>query len=157
MWPLTKKSVKQELQGIKTLRVNGLPFTIRRVNPLLDFNSENMPQIFSSFVSKRKGEAPPPTTAELSKIRQQVANVLEAGIVTPELVPVGKNEKRGKEDGITVEDIMRDEDTATRLYIEIITHTLNRFRGLKSVFFSIGTRLALSTAWQKSSLVAPLK
>ena len=148
MWPLTKKSAKQQLQGHKTLRVNGLPYTIRRVNPLLDFSADNMPQIFASFVSKRKAEGLP--EVEAHKLKEQMAAVLEAGIVTPALVAVGKGDKRGKEDGITVEDIMRDEDTAGRLYLEIMLHSLNRFRGLKSVFFSIRTRLLLYTAWQKS-------
>lgn len=149
MWPLT--NLKARLQGHKTLRVNGLPFTIRRVNPLLDFSADNMPQIFSAFVSKRKAEAPQPTPQEMQKARQQMASVLEAGIVLPELIPVGKGDRRGREEGITTDDIMRDEDTAARLYLEIMLHSLNRFRGLKGVFFSIRTRLWLYIEWRKNT------
>ena len=59
----------------------------------------------------------------------------EAGLVEPELVPIGIGEFRGKEAGITVEDIFRDEQTGIKLYWEIIQHSLLRFRGIKELFF----------------------
>jgi len=75
---------------------------------------------------------------------------VQAGLVKPELVPVGKGDQRGKEDGITVDDIFRDEDLAIKLYIEILAHSLNRFKGMRGLFFSIRIKHLLSTEWRKS-------
>ena len=47
----------------------------------------------------------------------------------------GKGEKRGKEPGITAEDLFRDPEMGGRLYAAIMEHSLVRLRGMKKVFF----------------------
>jgi hypothetical protein len=125
---------KEQLQGHKIVKVCTSKFVIRRINPLLDFNLESMPQIFSSFQTRRKTEKAP---YDPKLIVEQMMRVVEKGLVSPELVPVGVGDKRGKEDGITVEDIFRDEECGFKLYSEIMFHSLNKFSGLKKVFFSM--------------------
>ena len=132
----SKNPTKETLQGRKAVTVCGSKFVIRRINPLLDFPMERMPQVFTSFVSKRKQAETLPQ--DQKKILEEMRLVVEAGLVDPELVP------RGKE-GITVEDIFRDTDCGVRLYWEILWHSMYRLKGLKGVFFSIGKRLLLST------------
>lgn len=130
---------KQELQGHKKIRVCNSNFTIRRINPLIDFDAEHMPQIFTSFQSARKTDKTP---YDSKAIIAQMMKVVEAGLVDPPLVPVGKGAEKGKENGITIEDIFRDEDCGVRLYSEIMLHSLNKFSGLKKLFFSVKVRLA---------------
>lgn len=132
-------STKAELQGHKKVKVCHSQFTIRRINPLLDFDLEHMPQIFTSFQSNRKTDKSP---YDPKVLLEQMMRVVEAGVVDPPLACVGKGAARGKEEGITVEDIFRDEECGYKLYSEIMLHSLNRFSGLKKVFFSVKTRLA---------------
>lgn len=137
---------KEELQGHKRITICGSKFTIRKINPIIDFDLEHIPQIFSSFQSARKTEK---TAYSESSLMQQMHRVVEAGLVDPPLVPVGKGDKRGKESGITVEDIFRDEEVGCKLFSEIMIHSLNRFRGMKKVFFSAKIRLEFFINWLK--------
>lgn len=137
---------KEKLQGSKTIKVCTSRFTIRRINPLLDFGLEHMPQVFTSFQSARKTDKSP---YDPKAIVEQMMRVVEAGVVEPPLVPVGKGDKRGHEDGLTVEDLFRDEECGFKLYSEIMLHSLNKFSGLKKVFFSLKMRLLWFIAWLK--------
>jgi len=134
---------KEELQGIKEVKVCHSKFKIRRINPLLDFELDHMPQIFTGFQSQRKTDKTPFNS---KNVVEQMMRVVEAGVVEPALVPVGAGGKRGKEDGITVEDIFRDDECGYKLYTEIMLHSLNRFTGLKKVFFSVKIKLAYCIA-----------
>jgi len=142
MWPFGNRASKEKLQGWKRVKVNGSRYVIRKLNPLLDFPADRMPQIFSSFISRRPFDPEKLTPEARARLQEDLQTVLEAGVIKPSLVSVGKGDKRGKEDGITADDLMRD-DTGVKLYIEIITHSLNMFKGLKGVFFSLKTRLSL--------------
>jgi hypothetical protein len=128
---------KEKLQGHKTLSILGQKFVIRKINPVMDFLPEQMPNLFTGHNSKRDIGA----TFSPKVLLEQMQRIVEAGVVSPELVPIGKGDRRGKEDGLTVEDLFRDEEIGAKLYIEIMLHSLNRFRGLKSLFFSLKNRL----------------
>ena len=130
---------KAKLNGYKTVKVCSSKFVIRRINPVLDFDLEHMPQIFTGFQTQRKTDKTP---FDNKAVVAQMMRVVEAGLVDPPLAPVGAGVKRGKEDGITIEDIFRDEECGYKLYTEIMLHSLNKFSGLKKVFFSIKIRLA---------------
>lgn len=147
MWPFSKKVSRAALEGHKTVTIHGHKFVIRKVNPLLDFTDESMPQIFSAYITRRK-EAEP-RGGSLARIKRDVAVMLEAGLVEPKLV-------KDPKEGITVLDLMRDEETCSKLYVEIVAHTLNRFRGLKGVFFSQQTRRALLIALQSAMVADPV-
>lgn len=149
MWPFSSKPDKASLAGLRTVRVNGGTYVIRKVNPLMDFSMENMPQIFSSFQSRRKRPDAPDVSDSAKALRDMYAMV-QAGVVEPELVPVGKGDQRGKEEGITVEDLFRDSSTGPQLYWEILAHSLNRYKGLRGAYFLARTRFTLSTAWRRS-------
>lgn len=143
MW-LLGKTDKASLQGYKTLVIHGHRFVIRKVNPWLDFRDDNMPQIFTAYVQRRKATEPTaPTEKQIRGLHEDVKSMIKAGLVSPALSESDK-------DGITVDDIMRDDDTASKLYWEIMIHSLNRFRGIKGVFFSVRLRYALSTSWRNA-------
>lgn len=129
---------KEKLQGHKAVKIDGQKFIIRKINPILDFTPEQMPQIFTAMTSRRDISQ----TVSPKVVLDQMMRIVEAAVVCPELVPVGKGESKGREAGLTVEDIFRDEETGSRLFAEIMIHSLNRFKGLKSLFFSIKTRLS---------------
>jgi len=128
---------KAKLQGHKSVKIDGQKFIIRKINPVLDFMPEQMPQIFTAMSSRRDMSQ----TVNPKVILDQMMRIVEAAVVCPALIPVGKGESKGREAGLTVEDIFRDEETGSRLFAEVMIHSLNRFKGLKSLFFSVKTRL----------------
>jgi hypothetical protein len=118
-----------------------MKFLIKKINPLIDFSSDKMPQIFTDILNQRKEDVNRTrTTAELIKLQQDMYSIIEAGVVDPVLVPVGSGDTKGKEDGITVEDLFRNPDIGYGLYSIILDHSLNKFRGIKKLFFSIKTK-----------------
>ncbi len=144
------QKLKEKLADIKKIRVGGMKFTIKRINPLIDFTSDKMPQIFTDILTNRKEDInKTKTPADLIRAQSDMYAVIEAGVIAPPLVPIGANDQRGKEDGITVEDLFRDPEIGYGLYMEILNHSLNRFRGLKRVFFSIKTKYLLCMAQRK--------
>src|ERR1041385_2347733 len=149
MWPFSKEPTKQELAGLKEVKVNGGEDTIRKLNPLMDFDSSAMPQIFTTYQTRRK-KTEEPTPMDAAKVMRDMMNVVAVGVVKPELAPVGKGELRGKEDGITVEDLFRDGSTGPALYWEIVVHSLNRFKGVRGAIFLAQTKRMLFTAWRQS-------
>ena len=153
MWrwlsPFSRRLAKGDLEDVKTIWVNSFKFKIRKINPLLDFPSDKMPQIFTDFTSRRQRKEEPGID-QARRQQRDMYTMIEAGLVDPKLVPIGLGEKRGKEDGLTVEDVFRDADVGAKLYFEILAHSLCRFRGMKGVFFSTLLKRRLYTAWQKS-------
>lgn len=150
------KPDKSKLQGHLAVVVNGHRFVIRRVNAWLDFTEQNMPQIFTAFVPRRKAaEVTLPTEKQIKRIADDMRVMLEAGLVEPALVPVGQGEKRGHEDGITVDDILRDEESSQKLYWAIVAHSLNRYKGLRGLFFSIKLKYALWMSLQSATPSSP--
>ena len=138
MWPFDKCPTKEALQGHKTLRIGGFVFKIKKINPIVDFPANKIPQIFSSFISRRKVEKKTLNEAEIRKIQYDVYDVIKAGLIEPKLDPKG----------IAVEDLFRYEDIGTQLYIEIIAHSLNRFRGLRGFFLLAKIKHVLLTSLQ---------
>lgn len=134
MWPFGRNPTKAELQAHRVVKVGGYTFTIRRVSPLLDFEPERMPQIFSAAVTRRKvREDKPQDVSETRRIIEDMVAIIEAGVVAPRLVKVGSGAKRGAEDGITAEDIVRWEDIGAQLYQEIIAWSLGKYRGWRGL------------------------
>ena len=148
---------KEKLQRHKTVKVFGDRYVIRKINPLLDFSYDTMPQIFSSFISKRPVTETVPHPSQIQKAMKEMKLIVQVGLVNPKLVPVGKGEKYRQEDGITIDDLFVDTELGTRLYLEILAHSLNQFKGLKGLFFSLRTRHSLFTEWRKNMANDPLK
>lgn len=140
MWFFSKKPSKERLRQYKTVKISGMRFVIKKINPLIDFSSDKMPQLFTAFTSRRK---PDPnrklTEVELRKHQEDMKNIISAGLVP---------EKIDKD--IDIEDIMSDEYISLKLYTEILIHSLNRFRGLKGLFFSKKLRHIMFIEYQKN-------
>ena len=135
------KPSKKKLRQYKTIRLAGMKFIIKKINPIVDFPQGKMPQIFTSFISRRKVEGEQPVSeAILRKNQEDMKNVIQAGLIEPKL----------SDEGIHIDDILADSVLALKLYTEIITHSLNRFRGLKGVFFSRKIRRTFYSEWQKN-------
>lgn len=147
MWPFSKKVTKERLRQYKTIKISGMKFVIRKLNPLFDFSLDKMPQIFSSHMSNRKvDETKPVNEATLKRNQEDMKNVIVAGLIDPDLT-----------DKVSIEDIMGDSGLALKLYTEIIIHSLNMFKGVKGLFFSIKLRRAFSIEYQKSMEKAQTK
>lgn len=144
MWPFSRTNCKDVLQGKKFVRVNGLRFTIRKLNPLIDFESSKMPQIFTMFQSRRK--TPQDQEVNQERVLKDMMAIVEAGLIKPELVPVAKTNE-----GVTVEDLFRDMDTGVKLYWEILAHSLNRFRGIRGFFLLMKIRYTLYMQWRQNT------
>lgn len=135
------------MQGHKRLTLKGQRFVIRKLNPMIDFAPEKMPQIFSAHNPRRKAPATPPEIDE-KKVMSDMMMIVEAGTVgivgaKSEVVPlasVGKGDQKGREDWITVEDLFRDQEVGLKLYREIMVHALDHFSGIRKVFFYLLTR-----------------
>lgn len=154
----TESRRKKRLLGLKDVTVNGMKFTIKRVNPLMDFPADKVPQLFTDSPSFKSVDISKSLTPlQVENIRLMVLAYIQAGVVEPRLVPVGKGEKRGKEDGITAEDLFRDPTMGMKLYFEILDNSLNVFRGLKGLFFSIKTKLWLSISLRVGMGASQLK
>lgn len=137
-----------QLRGYKKVKISGWEFTIRKLNPIVDFEPTKMPQIFTAFQSMRKVEGGPIEERQ-KKIEEDLKEIVFKGVVFPELVRAASGEKRGKEGGITADDLFRDPEVGYKLYTEIIAHSLNQFKGLKGVFFSLKIKQLLLTQWRE--------
>lgn len=140
MWFRRNPSL-ESLRGIKRVKIKGVKFTIRRVNPLMDFPSDKLPQLFTEITTRRSQDLKTFSPQQMEIFRDQMLAYVQAGVVEPALVASGRGDARGKEDGITAEDLFRDPDMGMRLYFEIVHNSLNVFTGFKGVFFSIKKRL----------------
>lgn len=133
------KPTTEKLRQYKKIKLSGMKFIIKKLNPLVDFPSGRMPQIFTYFVSRRKAEEPVINEAVLRKNLEDMKAVIVAGVVRPEI-----GEK------IQIEDILANSVLALKLYTEIIIHSLNMFKGVKGLFFSVKTRRAFYTEYRKN-------
>lgn len=155
MWLLSKKPTQERLRQHKTLKISGMKFVIRKINPLVDFPVDKMPQIFSSFITRRKTTPEEQINeATLRKSQDDMKNIIAAGLVKPEVTfePV-----KPKDNKIAIDDIMSDSVLALKLYTEIIVHSLNMFKGLKGVFFSVRTKRAFYLSYRKNLENYPMK
>ena len=48
MWPFNKKSTVEQLLGYKKIKINGMWFTIKRINPRVDFKADEIPMYFTN-------------------------------------------------------------------------------------------------------------
>ena len=136
-----RKPSKEKLRQYKTVKFAGMRFVIRKLNPIVDFSQGKMPQIFTSFISKRKPEGNQPISESiLRKNQEDMKAVIQAGLIEPKF----------SDEGINIDDILADSVLALKLYTEIIVHSLNVFRGLKGLFFSRKTKRLFYSEWQKN-------
>lgn len=145
MWPFTRAATPEQIRGYKKIRVNGMRFVIRKLNPMIDFPDDKMPQIFTSYVSRRPAPAVPPETTEVERQRakEEMCAIIQAAVVEPALV------REDAKDGLKPMDLFRDPTMGVKLYFEVLAHALNRFSGVKGQFFFLRIKLWLWTRWLK--------
>lgn len=131
LWLFRREPRKEELQAHRKVGLGPYSFTIRRINPFLDFEPDRMPQIFALPRRKPEREDAPVKPAEARRMIEDMVAVLEAGVVSPRLVPVGRGSKKANEEGITAEDLLRWDDIGALLYTEIIAWSLVKYRGVR--------------------------
>ena len=148
-WLFGRSLNKARLLNHKRLVIDGTPFVIRPVNPLLDFQDGTMPAIFTDFT--RNNYVPDwNNPASVKKMRTDMMAVVKAGLISP-----------SKADGIEVEDLFRDDELGYKLYLAVLEHSLLRFRGLKKLFFSLTKTCLRPIIWLKlmgkGPAISPLK
>lgn len=134
-------SLLSKIRQHRTVKISGIKYKIRKINPILDFPQGKMPQIFSSFESRRKvDENQKVNDAVIRRSYEDMKGMIIAGLIKPKL---------GEE--IKIDDIMCDAEIAFKLYAEILIHSLNRFsNSWRGVFFSRKLRRLLFTQWHKN-------
>ena len=151
------EKLKSKFLDLKTVKLSGIKFVIKRINPLLDLPSNKIPTCFTDFISARKTtEVPKLSQKELEALYDLMSYVIKAGVYSPKLLPVDK-ENPYKEKGLTIKDIFLDEMLAYQLYIEIMAHACFRFSTVGKIFFSKGIKRWLSTIWPRSIVGLPSK
>lgn len=133
-----------KLRGHKTVKINGWKFVIKKVNPFVDFQSDRLPLVFSGVSDSAAPKEEEPKTSEgkahqYERMRKGMSEMILAGVVEPEIAPAGESAP------LTVDDLFRDPSVGVRLYYAIIDHSLNKFKGMSNVFFSLAVRLWYST------------
>src|SRR4030067_985141 len=105
-----QKTAKEILLKLKKIKVNGMLFTIKAINPLLDFSADKIPQIFTDFISIRKSDPHIISPEYIKKMQQDMHATIYAGVVEPKL------SQNGSKDGnITPEDLFRDPSMGVKL------------------------------------------
>ena len=145
MWPFSRTATKENLQQWKRIKINGWAFTIRKLNPLLDFPGDKMPGLFTDIPPSRRGKETVPVPGAESKTLDNMRLIISKGVVSPVIAM-----KEDNSTAICVDDLFRDGDTAARLYIEIVAYSLTVFRGVRGLFFWAKIRQSLYTEWEKS-------
>lgn len=138
---------KAALEGHKSVKLGGAVYTIRKINPMVDFPPDKMPSIFTSHQSARKVDPARAVEANAKKGLEDMMAIVKAGLVSP-------NVSDPKSD-VTVADIFRVPEHGAELYLAILDHTLNRFTGLRKVFFSRRIRASFWTAYQAATEPVP--
>ena len=156
MWPFSsltpEEKLKERLLDLKKIKVGGMKFTIKKINPLLDFPSDKIPQIFTDYYARRQN--PKDFSQEdLERLDENIKPILKAGIYKPDIIPIDK-ENRWKEKGLTIEDLFIDRELAYTLFGAILNHSLVQFKGFEKVFFSIRQKLMQLTAWLRGIQLA---
>ena len=141
MWPFSRKPTAEVLRGHKKVRIGGFGFTIRKLNPLLDFPPDRMPQVFAASYRENPGKPKKPVENEARRMVDDMMATIEAGVVEPKLTPL--KAKNTPPNSITAKDIIYQQDVGARLYVEIVAHSLNRYRGFRGAVFLALTRRVL--------------
>ncbi len=156
MWPFSLKTpeekLKERLLNLKKIKVGGMKFTIKKINPLLDFPSDKIPQIFTDYYARRQ-DPKDFSQKDLENLDENIKPILKAGIYKPNIIPIDK-ENRWKEKGLTIEDLFIDRELAYKLFNEILNHSLIQFRGFGMVFFSIRQKLMQLMVWLRGIQLA---
>lgn len=120
MWPFSK-SLDSVLNKTKTVRIFGVKFTLKKVDPtnFLD-GSKVMIQLYDTYkVEKNPSEAT--NNSVMQKVKDHYKDIFMAAVVEPKL---RRNEKTA--DGLLVDNLFTEWDLAHELYGQIMAHTYGK-------------------------------
>lgn len=113
--------------GQKLVSVGEMTYTIRQVQTA-DFAPGRVPLYITNPAALR--------TQPLSRLQREQMQIVAAGVVEPRLVPNGMGRARGREAGVTVEELFRDPEHAHDLFVEIVAHSVTPYRpGLMAILW----------------------
>lgn len=115
-----RKKLEDIILDTKTIRIKGVKFVLRKIN-VLDYLEGNrvLQEVFKSSRDLSSGN--PASALNDKKVKEQFAQVLCAGIVSPKLSLTDDPEK-----GLHVEKLFVDWDMVNRLYEQIILFTYGK-------------------------------
>lgn len=124
MWPFSK-DLKKVLYATKKIKVCGIIFLIRKINPMDYLAGANV--LTTSFDTYSETKDPNKTTNP-NKIKKHYSEVILASVVEPKL------SRSQNEDGIYIDHLFTDWDLAIGLYEKIIEFSYGK-KKLKSLGF----------------------
>jgi hypothetical protein len=118
------RHLKDVVLSQRRVRVKGIWFKIRKINPLdyLD-GSKAAIQTFELYSSGKGNQI---DEVNMKKVKEHYADVLLAGVVTP------KMSRKDDGSGFYIQDLFNDWDLVERLYQEVMKYTYGK-KKLKKV------------------------
>jgi len=107
-------SDRDKIMKLKTVKVHGIIFKIRKINPLDHVTGAKVMVSIHDKYRKAKDENIEPSEADLKKVKAHYRDIFMASVVKPQL-------SRKKNDGVTifVDDLLQNWDLAVELYEQI--------------------------------------
>jgi len=149
MWPFSRKPNSERLKDHKTVKISGMRFIIKPINPLFDFPDDNIPSIFTDKREIPGTVVPPPEESaddRIKKLMDGMGVIVAAGLIEPKV-----RNADGGEGGVTIEELFSQPLIGIRLFLEIMKHSTKALRYDQKVFFWIAGKLLLSTFWLRGT------
>ena len=114
-----RKKLKDILDQKKKVKIHGVIFYIRKINPLDYLDGSNaMKQLFDTYQHSQDQNILPKS---IKNIKKHYADVILAGVVSPEL-----SRKEHDGDKIFIENLFTDWSLVDGLYEKIMEHTYGK-------------------------------
>lgn len=118
---LRNRSLAAAINETKKVKVDGVVFRIRKINPLDHASGARvLQQIYTTYQAARQAAVEP----NVEKIKQHYAEVILAGAVSPRLCR--KQEDHGRDGAVWVEHLFADWDLVQGLYDAIMSFTYGK-------------------------------
>ena len=121
MWPFSrKKSLEDVLNTTKKVKIEGLVFRIRKINPMDHLSgSKTLLQIYDTYEGKRENKQAV-SDGHIKKIHDHYKDVILAAVVEPKL------SRKKEPDTIEISQLMKCWDVVEPLYDHIIEYTYGK-------------------------------
>jgi hypothetical protein len=121
-WFFNGRSLESALGSTKTVRVHGVKFKIRRINPL-DYlaGSRAVRQLYDTYQANTAANVEIRET-QVAEIKRHYCDTFLAAVVEPAL----KRTKDAEGEGLPVEHLLTDWAFANELYEKILEHTYGK-------------------------------
>lgn len=122
MWPFGAKRLEEVIFKGKKVKVHGVFFQIRKVNPL-DYltGAKVLKQDFSLYELKKAENLATISKAQIDQMKKHYTDVFMAGVIYPTIKRENDNQP-----GIWVDHLFNDWTLATELYQEIMFYTYGK-------------------------------